>query len=456
MKMRKTEKEIKKNLRNELSSVEPTDELESKVFSKVAFHPSTKRTVPFKKYIPALVSSLCIILLFIVGTVVVTFASQKAKENNNYNAIVQVDVNPSIEMVVDKNKQVLSVRGLNDEGKMMIEGEMIIGKTLDEALDTIIRIETELGYLVVNGNDNQIQVTVSAKTDEIYYNISNNVEQIVSNACEKVGVTATIDRMKGYAIDQLRELASELDPTLTEEEINALTYDQLVNVVKLYHLEVIDLASVKLEELYQKAKQYDIHFTEKEAVKQAVDSLDVVYQASIALYDDIYLQLDNAYQTIQETYQQYFINENSSYQQALKKLAEKKNELIVQRNLVANLSEDTDSLTRIEETAKLSFLETEYAAYEQSLKTAEQIAENVYAATCEIFDSLLTKMKELENELPESISAITFATLQDTESKMNAYKDNFFTNFEQEFAEEIAKQKNNLQQRKKELKESLH
>ena len=330
------------------------------------------------------------------------------------------------------------------------------GKTLDEALDTIIRIETELGYLVVNGNDNQIQVTVSAKTDEIYYNISNNVEQIVSNACEKVGVTATIDRMKGYAIDQLRELASELDPTLTEEEINVLTYDQLVNVVKLYHLEVIDLASVKLEELYQKAKQYDIHFTEKEAVKQAVDSLDVVYQASIALYDDIYLQLDNAYQTIQETYQQYFINENSSYQQALKKLAEKKNELIVQRNLVANLSEDTDSLTRIEETAKLSFLETEYATYEQSLKTAEQIAENVYAATCEIFDSLLTKMKELENELPESISAITFATLQDTESKMNAYKDNFFTNFEQEFAEEIAKQKNNLQQRKKELKESLH
>ena len=377
-------------------------------------------------------------------------------EKQDYQAIVQVDVNPSIEMVVDKNKQVLSVRGLNDEGKMMIEGEMIIGKTINEAIDTIIRIETELGYLVVNGTNNQIEVRVSAKTDEIYQEVSANIEQIVTSACEKVNIKATVEQVKGYAMDELKALAMELDPTLTKEAVDAFTYDQLVNVVKLYHLEVLDLTSVKLEELYQKAKQYDIQFTEKEAVKEAVDSLDAAYQKMITIYDDIYLQLNDAYQSIQETYQQYFISDESAYQQAVRKLAQKKKELIVQRNLVANLPDDASSLTRIEETTKLSFLETEYATYEESLKLAEQLAQNVYDTTCNIFETLLTKMKEVENELPESISTITFATLQDTEFKLNTYKDNFFANFEKKYAEDIANQKRMLQQRKKELKESLH
>lgn len=456
MKMKKAEKEIRKNLRNELSDIEPNDALEDKVFSKVALQPSIKSTNPFKRSIPVLASSLCIVLLCVIGVMIGNAVHSRKIEKQDYQAIVQVDVNPSIEMVVDKNKQVLSVRGLNDEGKMMIEGEMIIGKTINEAIDTIIRIETELGYLVVNGTNNQIEVRVSAKTDEIYQEVSANIEQIVTSACEKVNIKATVEQVKGYAMDELKALAMELDPTLTKEAVDAFTYDQLVNVVKLYHLEVLDLTSVKLEELYQKAKQYDIQFTEKEAVKEAVDSLDAAYQKMITIYDDIYLQLNDAYQSIQETYQQYFISDESAYQQAVRKLAQKKKELIVQRNLVANLPDDASSLTRIEETTKLSFLETEYATYEESLKLAEQLAQNVYDTTCNIFETLLTKMKEVENELPESISTITFATLQDTEFKLNTYKDNFFANFEKKYAEDIANQKRMLQQRKKELKESLH
>lgn len=454
--MRKTEKEMKKRLRKELSNVEPNDTLESKVFSKVALHVPEKKSISFKKYVPILTCSLCIVFLLAIGMIVGNMIQGKVREKNDYHAIVQVDVNPSIEMVVDKNQQVLSVRGLNDEGKMIIEGEMIVGKTMNEAVDTIIRLETELGYLIVNGDNNQIQITVSAKNDEIYQKVTDNVTQLITSACEKVNIDATINRIKGYTIEELKDLASQLDPTLTEEELDKLTYDQLVNVVKLYHLEVVDLASVKLEELYQRAKAYDIHFTEKEAVKQAVDGLDKVYQEGIVLYDDIYLQLDRAYQKIQETYQQYFISEDSSYQQALTKLVDKKKELIIQRNLVASFTEDTDSFTRIEETAKLALLETEYVTFEQSLKTAEQLAESMYVATCELFDSLLVKMKELESTLPESIAQITFQTLQDTEYKLNTYKDTFFANFEQKFAEEIAKQKNLLQQRKKELRESLH
>lgn len=76
----------------------------------------------FRKWVPALTCCLCVALIAVVGLVV---GNSISKNNKAYNAIVQVDVNPSIEMVVDEKNQVLSVRGLNDEGKMVLEGEAL-------------------------------------------------------------------------------------------------------------------------------------------------------------------------------------------------------------------------------------------------------------------------------------------------------------------------------------------
>ena len=90
-------------------------------------------------------------------------------------------------------------------------------------------------------------------------------------------------------------------------------------------MEVADLASVKLEELYRQAKEYDISFVEKEAVKEAVDKLDITYQATIGLYDIAYEKLADAYEYVQNKYKEYFINSDSEYVIALEKLAKEKN-----------------------------------------------------------------------------------------------------------------------------------
>lgn len=452
MRKMKNEKEIKRNLKNELNDTEPSSSLQNRVFSELNVK-ETKKTFPFRKWVPALTCCLCVALIAVVGLVV---GNSISKNNKAYNAIVQVDVNPSIEMVVDEKNQVLSVRGLNDEGKMVLEGEAFIGKNVDDVVGEIIRIETELGYLVVGKDDNKVTVTVSAETDKISEKINTQIYGTIAKVCEELNLTAVIENVKGYVIDEIKALAKELDPTLTEEEINNFTYTQLVNVVKLYHLEVADLASVKLEELYRQAKEYDISFVEKEAVKEAVDKLDITYQATIGLYDIAYEKLADAYEYVQNKYKEYFINSDSEYVIALEKLAKEKEALLLQRNLVAQLPEDTDSEVRVNETNKLARMEVEYALHEKALKDIEDSATQAYNTVCEVFETVLASMKSLEEKLPESIKEITFASLTNTEAKLNEFKNNFFAKFETEHKDDILAAKQKLANRKQELKDSLH
>ena len=431
MRKMKNEKEIKRNLKNELNDTEPSSSLQNRVFSELNVK-ETKKTFSFRKWVPALTCCLCVALIAVVGLVV---GNSISKNNKAYNAIVQVDVNPSIEMVVDEKNQVLSVRGLNDEGKMVLEGEAFIGKNVD---------------------DNKVTVTVSAETDKISEKINTQIYGTIAKVCEELNLTAVIENVKGYVIDEIKALAKELDPTLTEEEINNFTYTQLVNVVKLYHLEVADLASVKLEELYRQAKEYDISFVEKEAVKEAVDKLDITYQATIGLYDIAYEKLADAYEYVQNKYKEYFINSDSEYVIALEKLAKEKEALLLQRNLVAQLPEDTDSEVRVNETNKLARMEAEYALHEKALKDIEDSATQAYNTVCEVFETVLASMKSLEEKLPESIKEITFASLTNTEAKLNEFKNNFFAKFETEHKDDILAAKQKLANRKQELKDSLH
>ena len=125
MRKMKNEKEIKRNLKNELNDTEPSSSLQNRVFSELNVK-ETKKTFSFRKWVPALTCCLCVALIAVVGLVV---GNSISKNNKAYNAIVQVDVNPSIEMVVDEKNQVLSGGGGGPAGDLYPGG----GSQADDA-----------------------------------------------------------------------------------------------------------------------------------------------------------------------------------------------------------------------------------------------------------------------------------------------------------------------------------
>ena len=63
---------------------------------------------------------------------------------------VTVDINPSVEFIVDDQNKVVSVTALNDDGSILIAGEAFVGKTPEEAVEMMVSLATETGWYSSN------------------------------------------------------------------------------------------------------------------------------------------------------------------------------------------------------------------------------------------------------------------------------------------------------------------
>ena len=123
-------------------------------------------------------------------------------------AVVSFDVNPSIELSVDKNEKVLSAVGLNDDGREVLDGMELKDTDLDVAVNAIVGSMLQHGYLddmansillSVSGVDGYDADTLQAKLTEsvnkllkdcsvLSQNVSDADSDLVEKA-DKYGIT---------------------------------------------------------------------------------------------------------------------------------------------------------------------------------------------------------------------------------------------------------------------------
>ena len=314
--MSKLEKKLKTDMRKKMLDTNPSDELYERVKKELNMKEKQKQYLvnkPYKRWVPILATSFCILLAIVIGVIALNNKKVNAKE---YNAIVQVDVNPSIQMVVDEENKVLSITGLNDEGKMIIYGEAIVGKNLDEALEIIVKIETDLGYLVEGSDDNKVTLTISANTEEITNKIEEFSRNTLNKVLEETGVIATIETAKGYAA--VKNAVNHLD-IIYQGLIHAynLAYDALNNAYTSmqdgYYSQFIDSTSeyqkawlelAELKQAYLDQRVVVANLTEEETDEkifqevQKLESLKREYEAKLAILESIEKASSTVYETL--------------------------------------------------------------------------------------------------------------------------------------------------------------
>ena len=174
------------------------------------------------------------------------------------------------------------------------EEENIIGKDINKAIELVLKIENETGYLVsgsasIGENELSFSVAISEeninKAKEIQESIKNEITSTVSKVCDELNVNETISEIKAIERENLEQLALKYDSTLTDEKVSQMSNEQLINVVKLYSLETAHLYSVELEELYNQVKEYDLKFAESEFTKNAISSMGSIYELALKGYD---------------------------------------------------------------------------------------------------------------------------------------------------------------------------
>lgn len=365
-------------------------------------------------------------------------------------ARMQVDINPSVEFILDADDKVLSVTALNDDGALIIAGEAFVGKTAEDAVELMASISTDAGYLVKGDlSAGQDGITISITGDEeaaqkLYEDVKAGVDAFL----EKSGIDAAVERGEALKLDALRDLVQAADPTLTDEEVAAMTEEQLLNALKISRIETAQLLTEELRAAYNTAKEYDFRFAERQATKSVIEGLGSAYESFLNGYAAALDSYQKAIQAVEQARYDYLVDAGSDYQKILAEVREQKDKVLEQRKEAAELPEGA-----AKEAAKAAL-----AAEEAILETKEAALELAGDAANASFDLALSAMKTVENALtelektfPEEITTALTENAQKAQDAMNAAKDEAFAKFEEAHKEDIEQALADLQARKQAL-----
>lgn len=131
------------------------------------------------------------------------------------SAFVTLDINPSVEFTVDEAGVVVSVYGANDDAKILLyeQSAEIVGKDVEEAVEYLVNLATQMGYLTDENSD--VGTTVTAKDDTAGEALKDMIDAKIVSTAEATGISVTMKVDTAFKV--LREL-DELKARYTDNE----------------------------------------------------------------------------------------------------------------------------------------------------------------------------------------------------------------------------------------------
>ncbi len=184
--------------------------------------------------------SIALMLLILAAGIILFITFSKT---TNIASVIGIDVNPSIEINLDKNDKVISVNTLNADGEKVL-GEMdLSGTNLDVAINALVGSLMQNGYLT--NETNSVLINVESESDEKEDLLNKTVSTNIQNAISAQGIQAAVinsdlddsNKAKAEEIAQNNDISTgkaalintllNLNSNYTQEELSALNITQL-------------------------------------------------------------------------------------------------------------------------------------------------------------------------------------------------------------------------------------
>lgn len=445
--MDKFEKEYKENLTNKLQDTEPSKELKIRLFQKLGLKnksETVKSSILSNKWFKICSSFACVVVLFICSLVLI-FNNQSSLE---YKAVVRIDVNPSIEIIVDDKENVISLKGLNNDGKLILSGENLEGKKLEEVIERIIDIERKTNYLT--NSNNKVSISYISENDTIYQDLNKKVNNALNKVKNNLKIDFNIENNSNKTIEDLKDYLTSIDFNISNKSLEEITFDSLIDNLSKYHEEVKELGTIELEKLFYENKYEYIQKCIEEKKEELIDKLDDSYKNIVEDYKSLQISLKEAYQLIEDTYDKYYVSPESKYQKALKEVESIKDEI---KLLEDTIEKSTNEFEKALLKAQIETLNIKYEALYETLKINEKIASEAYETVLNSFNELLVKVEKIESKFPDSIRNIKFEDIITNENEEIEFNKNSFAKFINKYDDEIKSINKSLQERKNALLE---
>lgn len=366
-----------------------------------------------------------------------------------------VDVNPSIELMLDSKNKVVSATALNDDGSIILAGEAVVGKKADEAVEIIVEASTETGYIVkgnVEADENTVSISVSANTKNLK-KVKESAEKAVTDFFEKHDIRGKVEYVEALKTDALRELAKN-NSVYSEEEINEMSEEQLYKVIAIGRIETAQLASQAMRDAYFRAKEYEISLADREETAKVIQGMGELYNATYTLYKTAVDAYSSAIVAIDDWRYDTLVSPDSDYQKSLQNLRDKKADLLEQKTLVASVNVNDQAYAELSVSLQLS-----EEAYNKALAAYEALGAELNTA----IEKMVSALKKIEAELikieesfSDDITEKLNEKVKEIDKTLNEKKDAFFEQFEAEHGADIEKINGDLEAKKQELIDSVN
>lgn len=402
--------------------------------------------------------SLALCLCLLIGMALPLASCKKSEPTppeGTYTRMT-VDINPSVEFMVDDQNKVVSVTALNDDGSILIAGEAFVGKTPEEATRMVVSLATDAGYLVKgeihveNTDESQkVEISVSGNSDyakELAKNVKSDVEKYLKDN----KITATVESVKAKTLDEMRKVVIE-DGLFTEDEVKNMTEEQLYKALAAGRIETAQLLTAEMREAYYRAKDYKISFVEKQATADIISGMGATYKVLMSGYSTALAAYSTSIDTLDDLRYSLLVDPESAYQKALASLRDAKEDLLKEKKLIFSVKDGDKTYVEISASFKLS---------EETYNKALKAVEDAGAAANKAMETAIAALREVETQLKaleeklrenEDISAKLTAEAQKLEDTLNKAKDNFFAEFEAAHKSDIEKAEADLEAKKQEL-----
>ena len=395
---------------------------------------------------------LCAVLLTAISF---TSCSNDAKPEEGSATRMTVDINPSVEFMIDDQNKIVSVTALNDDGSILIVGEAFVGKTPEEAIEMMVTLASDTGYLVqgnAEASENTVKISVSGDS-KYAEQLKKNITEKANDTLKALDINGKVEKVEALKIDALRQMA--LSTSLyTEEEISTMDEGQLYKVISAGRVETALLLTEEMRNAYYSAKEYKISFAEREETARIIKELGGLYNLTHAAYKTALDVYSTAITELDHFRYEMLVSPESEYQKSLTKLREAKVELLKQKNYTASLDINGEEYASATVTLQLS-----EENYNKMLAAYEKIGNDLNASLEALIANLRqaeTKLIELEDTLfDENIEAKLQEKATEIEANLNAAKDGFFAEFESAHAEDIAAIEQTLLAKKQQLKSEM-
>lgn len=156
-----------------------------------------------------------IIMVLIAFSLIQT---QNSKFQPSY--IIAIDINPSIELYMDKDFIVKEMKALNDDGESVIKSMEYIDKPLLNIVDEIMNQSVELGYLS-DANDGLITAAIISNEQteiKLASNIKSTIEQHLSRHQIQAEITISEENMATF--DKAQQLNISVNKYVIYDRMN--------------------------------------------------------------------------------------------------------------------------------------------------------------------------------------------------------------------------------------------